>query len=110
MIQVPLGVVLENENNNEAMLTILQHFHKYVPMVEETGKVYISSIDKFTDVTLANFHKLFIGGDQLTAARVQNVKKHRINSASPSARLEGLVPCVEDWYTQTILLEVRTYL
>ena len=70
---------------------ILQHFHQYVPMVKETGKVHIPSIAKFANVTLANFYKFFIGGDQLTVARARNVKKHQINSASPSARLEGLV-------------------
>ena len=68
VIKVSLGVLLENENTNEAMLNILQHLHQYVPMIEETGKVHIPSIDKFADVTLINFHKLFIGGDQLTAA------------------------------------------
>lgn len=89
------------------MLKIMQHFHQYVPLVEETRKVYIPSIDKFADISLAHFHKLLIGGDQLTAARARNVKKHRLNSSSPSARLDGLIPCVEDWHTQTILLEVQ---
>ena len=46
-----LGVLLDNENTNEAMLNILQHFHQYLLMIEETGKVHIPSIDKFADVT-----------------------------------------------------------
>ena len=29
LIQVPLGVLLENENSNDGMLNILQHFHQY---------------------------------------------------------------------------------
>ena len=98
---MPLETLLENENTNDNMLKIMQHFHQYVPLVEETGKVII---DKFADVTFENFDKLLIGGDQLTAAQACNVKKHRLNSSSPSAHLDGLIPCVADCHTQTILL------
>lgn len=30
-----------------------------------------------------------------------------MNSPSPAKRLAGLIPVVEDWHTQTILMEVR---
>ena len=40
LIQVPLGVLLENENCNDGMLNILQHFHQYVPKIEETESTY----------------------------------------------------------------------
>ena len=59
-------------------------------MIEETEK---ASVDKYADVTLACCHKLFIGGDQLTVSQARNVK---LNSASPSPRFDGLIPCVED--------------
>ena len=65
-MQVQLGVLLENENSNDGMLNIMHYFHQYVPMIEETKNVYIPIIDKFADICLAKFHKLLIGGDQLT--------------------------------------------
>lgn len=84
----------------------MQYFHQYVPSIIGTEQSYIPSIDSSAEVRTDNFHKLLIGGDQLTAARARAVKRHRVNSASPSARLDGLIPCAEDWHTQTILLQV----
>ena len=85
----------------------MEHFHQCVPSILETEQAYIPSINSSAAVPTANFHRLLIGGDQLTAARARGVKRHRINSASPSARLDGLIPCAEDWHTQAILLEVH---
>ena len=91
------------------MLAIIQHFHQYVPSILGTEQAYIPSIKSSADVRTASFHRLLIGGDQLTVARARAVQRHHINSASPSACLNGLIPCAEDyWHTQAILLEVYT--
>lgn len=90
------------------MLAIMQHLHQYVPSILGTEEAYIPSINSSAEIHTASFHRLLIGGDQLTAARARAVQRHRINSASPSACLNGLIPCAEDWHTQAILLEVRS--
>ena len=48
------------------------------------------------------------GGDQLTKARARGAKKTRMNSTSAEQRLDGLIPCVEDWHTKLVLIEVHT--
>ena len=103
---MPLGILLNNENISDEMLTIMQHLHQYVPSILGTEQAYIPSIDSSAEVCTASFHKLLIGGDQLTVARARAVQRHRINSASPSACLNGLIPCAEDWHTQAVLLQV----
>ena len=53
------------------------------------------------------FHKVFLGGDQLIAARARCSKKqHMGNATSPQERLEVLVPMVEDWHAKGCLLGV----
>ena len=65
----------------------------------------MDDIDETIEVPNDLLYKLFLGGDQLTAARARGAIKTRINSPTTSGRLAGLIPCVEDWHTQTILME-----
>ena len=51
-------------------------------------------------VPRAKFHKILFGGDQLTAARARGAQRIRMNSTSPQEKLEGLIPCSEDWHTK----------
>jgi len=37
-MQVPLGLILKNENSRDEMLEILMTLHKYVPNKSTTGK------------------------------------------------------------------------
>ena len=94
LLQVPLGVLCKNETKRDDMVDIMLHLHPYVPSVSSSAgseTVYKSSSD-------TTFHKVFPGGDQLTAARG--------NATSPQKRLEGLVPMVEDWHAKGCLLGV----
>ena len=52
-------------------------------------------------------HNIF-GRDQLTYSRTRGAQKARVNSLSPLARLDGLVPCCEDWHTKVNLLGVSS--
>ncbi len=52
-------------------------------------------------------HKVIIGGDQMTAARAKSAIKAKLNGETPSKRLEGLIPTLEDWHTKANLLGVR---
>jgi hypothetical protein len=101
-MQVPLGVQNKNENRGDDMVDIMAHLHQYVPRVdlsEGTTSGYKSSEHVW-------FHKVLVGGDQLTAARARSSKMHMANGQTPYQRLEGLIPVAEDWHTKACLLGV----
>ena len=58
------------------------------------------------DYASAHVCPIFVGGDQLTAARARGAQKAKVNALTPKSRLEGLVPAVEDWHTKVTLLTV----
>ena len=89
------------------MVDIMTHHHKYVSAVEFFRRVAIPNSAVTVDVQQALIHKILFGGDQLTAARARSAKNAKSNSASPLSRLEGLVPCAEDWHAKLNLLEVK---
>lgn len=103
---MPLGILPKNENKGEDMVAIMAHLHQYAPLVEENQDYYVSSIDKTVKVTRARARPILIGGDQLTVARARGAQKATANALSPSDRLEGLVPMVEDWHAKVTLLSV----
>ena len=51
-----------------------------------------------------NIDHIQIGGDQLTAARIRGSQKMLSNSESGKEHLEGLIPVIEDWHTNTFML------
>ena len=88
------------------MVAIMAHLHQYAPIVEHVEPVHVASIDKTVQVTTARVHPILVGGDQLTAARARGAKKAKVNALTPTRRLEGLLPMVEDWHTKVTLLTV----
>ena len=44
--------------------------------------------------------------DQLTAARSRCAKVSRVNSVAKTLRLDGLIPCAEDWHVKLNFLDV----
>ncbi len=84
----------------------MTHLQQYVPVVEYTEEAVIPTTNERVEVQRATFHKVFLGGDQLTAARARGAQKIRVNSVSPLARVEGLIPCAEEWHTKLNLLGV----
>ena len=104
-LQVPLGILRKNENKGDEMIDILKHLHQYVPSVSFfTDKVL--STGETAKEEKASFHRIIVGGDQLTAARIRAGQKGKLNGQSPSKRLEGIVPAVEDWHAKANLLGV----
>ncbi len=97
IMQVPLGVLLKNENKGDEMVEIMSHLHQYVPSYEYAKKTYQTCTGEL-QVSLDHLVKIFFGGDQLTAARARGSKRARVNSLSKVTRLEGIVPCAEDWH------------
>ncbi len=49
------------------------------------------------------FHKLFLGGDQLTVARVRGIQSLRVTHDDSVEPLAGIVPVIEDG---TLLLSI----
>ena len=88
-------------------MEIMTHFHQYIPVIKGSKQVYVAEYDQTVTVPEASMYKLLLGGDQLTVARARSAIKNRMNSPSPVKRLAGFIPVVEDWHTQTILMEVR---
>ena len=80
--------------------------HKYVPTVDFTTTEIVPDSGEAIQVQHAVFQPVNFGGDQLTAVRGRGAKRIRSNSLSPQARLEGLIPCAEDWHTKLNLLGV----
>ena len=96
---MPVGVLSKNENKRDDMVEIMAHQHQYVPSVTYLEHFSIQGMGVSVQVPCAILHKILFGGDQLTAARAQGAQRIRINSVSPQEKLEGLIPCSEDWHT-----------
>ena len=106
MIQVPLGVILKNENKGDEMVDIMEHLHQYVPTAKYSEEKFISTGEKVLEEK-AKFHPILVGGDQLTVARARSAIKVKVNSHTPSKRLSGIIPVVEDWHAKANFLGVR---
>ena len=95
-----------NENKLDEMAKILDEYHKkYVPtkpcvedLTLEDGTTRV--VDK------TEFHKLLMGGDQLTVARVRGTIALRTTHDTPVERLGGVTPVVEDWHARLTLMKV----
>lgn len=90
-MQVPLGVLLKNENTTEDMIDILEEVQQYVPARDGV------------------LRSVFVGGDQLTCERIRGAKKARLQSTTPKGRLEGLNEKVEDWHALQAYYQVYTF-
>ena len=106
--QIPLGVMLKNENKNDEMVEILDALHKYVPSC--TSQLHFEHPDTGADHSLdvEHFKHVLVGGDQLTIARVRSAQLIRANSNSSHSRLEGLVPSIQDWHAKLCFMQVYT--
>ena len=86
------------------MVAIRTHLHQYAPMVQQLEEVNVPSINKTVHVTTACVQPILAGGDQLTVTRTRGAQKAKANALTPTSRLEGLLPMVED--TKVTLLTV----
>ena len=79
---------------------------QYVPIVETSEEVHVARLNEKVKVLKARSFPIVVAGDQLTAARGRGAKKAKLNSDSPTSRLESLVPAASDWHTKQTLLGV----
>jgi L1 cell adhesion molecule like protein len=103
--QVPLGIILKNENTTEGMVHILGELHRYVP-TKPYKEDYTTTGGEVIQIPKAAIHPVLFGGDQLTAARARGAKLAKVNSIDPRLRFEGLIPFAEDWHTKLNFLGV----
>ena len=92
-MQVCLGVMMENENTSEGIEKIMKHMHTYVP--GHNG-------DRL-ELTMC-------GGDLLSVERAANAQEDKQDSHTPSDKLLGLMPVLEDWHTMANFYMVMTFL
>ncbi len=87
------------------MVDIMTALHEYVPALEVEKRKYKTCIGE-VEVTDFALRKILFGGDQLTCARGRSAKLCRKNSLSQLLRLDGLIPCAEDWHVKLNFLDV----
>ena len=85
------------------MVDIMSHLHQYVPAMDYAAN---RPSTEYKSSDCVHYHRILMGGDQLTAARARSSQKHMANALTPDERLEGLIPMVEDWHTKAALLGV----
>lgn len=88
-MQVPLGIVPNNETKTEEMIAILKGLHQYVPCASGENMLQVS-----------------FAGDQLTAARACQAIVPSVNSHSQSEALRGVHPCAADWHAKVNFMSV----
>ena len=91
------------------MVCILDHIHQYIPMLEQEQRVQVTPSSDEDVLRDHRFHRVLLGGDQLTVARARSCQRGRGNSDSGMSKLSGVIPIAEDWHTAVILLTVSAY-
>ena len=104
-LQVPLGVIKKNENKIDEMCTILSDLHKYIPAESITLQLPLPS-GNTKPLQNEIFHRLLLGGDQLTVARARSGCSARADHSSSGQRLSGILPVTEDWHAKMCFLKV----
>ena len=93
-LQINMGVLKKNESKNEEMADICEFLHLYVPGHDTDS-------DSIPLKTLS-------GGDYLTFERHKQAQMSVRGDETPSLRLEGLVPKMEEFHNQAELLKVTS--
>jgi len=104
-MQVPLGVIKKCENKVDEMCFILKELHRYVPTESTTLNLKLPT-GELKPLDSEVFHRILLGGDQLTAARARSGSSARADHSSSGKRLSGLLPVIEDWHAKMCYLKV----
>ena len=92
LFQVYLGVIRKNEQYEEDMIDILEYLHPYVPFHDPESN--------------SKPVKVLSGGDYLTFERHKEAQSVMQDARTPSSRMEGLIPKIEDFHNQAEWLKV----
>lgn len=91
-MQVPLGVITENEQEIEGMIEILTRLQQYVPKKESGDPV-----------------EIFFAGDQLTCERVRGAKRARMQSEDPQEQFATMIEMPGDWHALVTFYQVSLH-
>ena len=69
--QVPLGIIMKNENKVDEMVSIMSTLQQYVPIRQLSGSVAVPGSSDLEAIDVELLHKILLGGDQLTVARAR---------------------------------------
>ena len=90
-----MGVLKKNEQYNEDMTDICSFLNKYVPGICEDD-------DNWQTKPV----KVLSSGDYLTFERHKQAQSAKRNGRTPSKRMEGLIPKMEEFHNQAEFLQV----
>ena len=66
--QVPLGIMMKNENKLDEMVAIMLELGKYVPCQEVQEDIVVDEASEPEMVIVSRMHHILFGGDQLTVS------------------------------------------
>ena len=95
LFQINLGILRKNEQYNDEMTDICEFLHRCVPGHDDGDEW-----DHHPQQVLS-------GGDYLTFERHKQAQSSKRNGRTPSKRLEGLIPKMEEFHNQAELLQVQ---
>lgn len=95
VFQINLGVLMKCEQYNEDMTDICEFLHTLI-----LGHDSTDDWQKTPD-------KVLSGGDYLTFVRHKQAQSSKRNDRTPSKRLQGLIPKMEEFHNQAELLKVN---
>ena len=104
--QVPLGIIMKNENKVDEMVSIMSTLQQYVPIRQLSASVAVPGSSDLEAIDVELLHETLLGGDQLTVTRARGAQSQRENSIHPKGQLNGFIPIVEDWHAKVCLMEV----
>ena len=96
ILQVNLGVLKKNEQYEAEMIDLPEWVHQYVPGHSKGDNIASNPI------------KVLSGGDYLTFERNKEAQAVMQDARTPSTRLEGLVPKIENFLAQAEWTKVET--
>eukprot|EP00731_Ephydatia_muelleri_P005283 Em0002g1459a len=103
-VDVPLGVLLKNENKLDDMVEIMDELHKYTPS-KTTVQVFDDGNGDVERMEIHHLSPIVLGGDQLTTARAIGSQCMKKNSHETTRRLVGFIPGTEDWHTKVCFMK-----
>ena len=89
------------------MCSILDELHTYVPMSPITKQLLLHDNEDPVEMEDTAFHRILVGGDQLTTARCRGSAAARSDHQTSLERLKGVVPVTEDWHAKRTFLMVN---
>ena len=85
----------------------MDQIQSYAPSKSKTKQAFSKDGEVVAEIEDTNFHRILVGGDQLTVARCRGAAAARSDHRTSLECLRGVVPVSEDWHTKRIFLMVN---